>query len=231
MKLVALATDSAGSIAPLCAVNVPFNVRDGTTSLSQRAAGALQACRRMGRDSLRGIVRDVVPRGEDRVTLPPFLALRDPTVSTTRLWLGLEVKPGDALGLPLQLEALSGSGAGELVSLQVAFTTAVGGARGGTIRFVERSPLGRCEVVVPITRGASAAEVARAVVQSMLTVGSPGTMACEARQNPNDVVAEGATVRTHLARGLMVETTDPGIGLAVGPGGFSLGAIKALDIR
>jgi hypothetical protein len=229
VKVVALATDSAGSAAPLCGVNVPFSPRDGTMALSQRTASALQACRRVGRDNLSAIVHEVEGGGEDPVTLPPFVALRDSTVSTTRLWFGIEVKPGQALGLRLQLEALSGSGAGELVSLQVTFSTAVGGARGGTVRFAERSPLGRCEVVVPIPRGASAIDVAQAVARAASQVAGRGTLACDARHNPRDAVAEGANVITILARGVTVETTDPGIGLAIGPVGFPLSAVKAIN--
>jgi hypothetical protein len=90
------------------------------------------------------------------------------------------------------------------------------------VTLVEQSPIGTCKITAPTSPGQSAEQVAAVLHNAFFTTGTPGLPECEARQNPHDLILDGAGLVSIFPTRLTVCSTDPGVGFQVGPDGVDL---------
>lgn len=217
IRVAAIALDSIGNRLPLCAAETVIPAGDNTQSISERIRRDLTKICSPGAATSREILLQSGGGREDPSRPLPFLSVREKTLRAKLVILAAQADPGNATGLSIEMDALRGHAARELVGLQVDFSTMASGAEGGSVRFVERSSLGRCDVTVRTFRGETAAEIVNSIRVTVMTMKQPGILGCESRQNPFDLVASRETLRTVMARGLLVEIKDRGVGVSLGP--------------
>ncbi len=225
--IVALAGTSTanGGDRALCGVHVDFEAGDTQMDVARRVADAINASAKCAAEQITAQVPeipDLQAGGEDFPPAQPVVRATAQGLTGGQLVMSLRTAPGKATGTCFNLESLGLYSLNQLAIMRTTFVTAPGGAQGGDLTFVEQSPLGRCKITIPTTPGQTAQQIAAALQAAILGTGDPGLPECEARQNPHDVMLEGASLITVVPTGLNICTTDPGLGFLSGPDGIDL---------
>ncbi|HET8947707.1 MAG TPA: hypothetical protein VFQ07_12065, partial [Candidatus Polarisedimenticolia bacterium] len=146
---------------------------------------------------------------EDEFAQPPSLGLRNPG-PPGRLIPGIRLMPGQAMGTCFSAGDLDDAMRGILHGMKIQFATGPGGATGGSIRVIEQTLLGQCDLVVPTPAGAGGPGVAAAIAAAFQS-------GCPADSNARDLYASGDAVLTSLATDLTICLNDPGVGATLLP--------------
>jgi hypothetical protein len=206
----------SGGTDQLCGVSVPFlsNEEDGV--VLGRAASALTAdpaCAAAGVSALFDDEGGGPRQNEDESFNPARIGLKAPLLNGTELITSVRTKPGAATGVCFSFDNLGSGTTRALIISRLSFEAAAAGATGGGIRVTERSALGECLASVPTSAGATAATVAAAVRQALLT----SSATCPALENPLDVTGATDHVTFVAAREVVVCVDDPGVGFSFRP--------------
>ena len=216
--LVPAVQSGDGSTRRLCSSVIGVSPTDTAGGILQRAVAAINAdpaCRLAG---VSAAFRSGSPEpgGEDRFPSEDRLVLEAPLLNGNRLVPAVQTGAGATTGLCFRMGGLRH--VAETAGLRIRFTTPTTGAHGGPLHLVERSPLGRCEIVATIPPGAQGTGVAQAVAAAFQApaAGDPNP-GCPARVNPRDVTRQGSSVRAAFASEMEVCLDDAAVGVSVAP--------------
>src|SRR5262249_49320162 len=174
--LVPTVQSGDGTSRALCAVRVPFEAGDTPEQILNRALDAVNANTACAANTVTASVspsRDPA-RVEDEFVTEPRLALAAPGVNGGELFTSLHAAPGSAASLCFNVGSIGVPVVNSLIISKLKFETQPGGAAGGTITVTERSGLGTCEITIPTSSGASAANIATALANAFQAPGIPG---------------------------------------------------------
>ena len=217
----------------LCSVTVPIFASDGHDDIIDRARTAFASsptCQAAG--------VQVSPKpptgggdGED-FGAGDALHLTAPNAVGRALYVASITDPSSvgAPGICQRYDDFPGYATNQLDIMDTTFSTAPGGARGGSVTYTEVSPLGRCVITVPTTAGESAAAIAQSILNAYQaaypTDSNPG---CPYSSNPGDLVATSpfvplapGTLNSIAATEVDVCLNDTGVGFSIGPNGVPL---------
>jgi hypothetical protein len=204
----------------LCSTRVTVNAGDTPVQALVKAQDAINSDPTCVSNSVSAFVAGVPPQapgGEDLLESPATLSIRAPSAVGGQLFTSLRAAPGAATGTCFDLSNLGSPLQNQIAVMKVELDTAAGGAGGGEISVVERSPLGTCAVTVKTDPGESAAQIATAIANAFQAPGIPGPAQCPAIQNPRDITVDGSSIVTVLASQLRICNTDRDLGIFIGP--------------
>jgi hypothetical protein len=158
-----------------------------------------------------------VPAGEDLFSSPATLAIRAPSAVGGQLFTSVRAAPGGATRTCFDVSGLGSPLQNQVAVMKVEFDTSSGGASGGEISVLERSPLGSCTVTIRTDPGESAAQIAASIAAAFQAPGVPGPSACPAIQNPRDITVDGSSIISVLASELRICNTDRDLGFFLAP--------------
>ena len=198
----------------LCTVAVPYWAADSAEAILRRAQDEVNASPTCSASGLRAVLEPGTGGpSEDEFPRPPRLRLDAPSIVGGQLVTALHTDPGGATGRCLTVSGLGVPVLNQIHVLAVMLKTQAGGAAGGSLTFVEESPVGSCSITVPTTAGQSATAIAAAVEAAFQTPGIPGPHpACPADYNPRDLVAKDSTLITVFAQAMTACSADPKVG-------------------
>lgn len=208
-----------GSTRILCNAPVQFSPGETVTAVLSRAVDALNQNTGCAAEGVTAFVAgSPVSQLEDLQVPSPTLALRAPGLTGTQLFAGLASMPGDARGVCFGFGNLGMPVLGSLLISKLTWTTAPGGAGGGTVSLVETTPLGNCEVQVATAAGESAGSIAAAAVAAFQQPGVPSpNPLCRTGDNLRDVTRDGDSLIFVSPSRLTVCVNDPGLGVLFHP--------------
>ena len=199
----------------LCSVAAPFEPGESSLAVLERLAAAVKESATCAERS----VTPVIDRGPDRYEAEdvfpraPRILIRAPDVHGGQLVTALHVRPDDARETCLALDGLGIPVLNQIHVVKIDLLTPPEGVAGGELTFVETTPIGRCQITLPLEKGANAEAVGKALEDAIRIPGIPGPhRACPARVNPRDLVAKGASLIVVAASRLELCTDDPGLG-------------------
>ncbi|MFW9941596.1 MAG: WD40/YVTN/BNR-like repeat-containing protein [Candidatus Thorarchaeota archaeon] len=155
--------------------------------------------------------------GEDVPDIKPFITLKNEKIKAMQIFIGFRADPGEANGLAFDLESIGLFVKGELIQVQIIFSTYFEGASGGEITLVQRTPVGICRVSIETEQGQSAEQIARNLFNAYMNLPFPENRQCESRYNSYDLKLLNNSIITSSALGISVEVKDHGIGVSVVP--------------
>jgi photosystem II stability/assembly factor-like uncharacterized protein len=209
-----------GSSQVLCSVSVPFTSTDSQGAVLQRAADAVGSSPACSGAGVTAVIDAPVLDGavEDLFAHPGHLSLSAPDLTGGTLIASVRTAPGQATGVCFSAGRLDDPIRGRIRSMKVQFVTVPGGATGGTLTLIERSPLGECSIPVTLPAGSTPSAIASAVGAAFQAPGIPSPFPdCTTEANPRDVAAQGDAVLAALATELVVCIDDPGVGMTMIP--------------
>ncbi len=231
--LIASVQVGDGSTRTLCATRVPFQAGDATQQVLTRAADALNNNSMCAANTVLAEVdfaNSNDSESEDEFVREPRLRITASGVDGGQLVTSVRAAPGTATGVCFDVNNLGVPVVNSITIAKIKFETLANGAAGGEITVTERSDLGTCEITVPVATGATAEDIAAAVVAAFQSPGIPGPNPnCPADHNPRDVTLHGDSVVTVMASELVVCIRDTGVGFLLAPEELSL-AIADLSI-
>jgi hypothetical protein len=215
----------------LCSVNIPVYGSDQHDDIVDRARGAFTAdpgCQSAG---VVAAPKSTSLEIEDYGS-PDTLELSAPGAVGRGLFVASISDPSapGAPGLCQRWHHFPGYATNQLDIMDTTFSTAASGAAGGSVTFVEVSPLGRCSITVPTTAGEAASAIAQnilAAYQAAYTTDSVPD--CPYASNPGDLVATTpfvplapGTLNSIASTELDVCINDTGVGVTTGPNGVPI---------
>lgn len=204
----------------LCSARVTLNAGDTPAQALVKARDAVNADPGCLANTVTALVTGVPPeppRGEDLDSSPASLTIRAPSAVGGQLFTSLRAAPGAATNSCFNVSGIGSPLQNQVAVMKVEFDTSAGGAAGGTISIVERSPLGSCTVTVRTDPGESAAQIATAIANAFQAPGTPGPDQCPAIQNPRDITVDGSSIVSVLASELRVCNNDRDLGFFLAP--------------
>jgi len=204
----------------LCTAKVSLSAGDSPLQALLKARDAVNNDSACQQEPVEAIVSGIPPeamKGEDLLESPPNLKIRAPNAVGGQLFTSIRAPAGAATNTCFDVSGIGSPLRNQIAVMKIELDTPSGGAAGGELTVIERSPLGACSVKVKTDPGESAAQIANAVVNAFQAPGIPGPSNCPATQNPRDITAEGSQIISVLATELRVCTTDKGLGLFIAP--------------
>jgi hypothetical protein len=208
----------SGGTKELCRATVPFAGTEPAADILNRVVDRINAQPSCTSQGVKASPKNPqsTAKEEDDFRIPGIV-IQDPNVTAGELFLTANAPPGQTTGLLFNANGLGVPASGALAITRVAFSTASGGAQGGSVTMIEASPIGTCKYTIATNSGDSPATIASAVAAAFQSAVAPGTNDCPSNANPLDVVSDGDSVVTVLPSSLTVGSNDPGVGFAVGP--------------
>jgi photosystem II stability/assembly factor-like uncharacterized protein len=216
----------------LCTAKVSLDAGDTPIQALLKARDAVNGSTACQQEPVKAIVSGIPPenqKGEDLLESPPNLKIRAPNAVGGQLITSIRAAAGAATDTCFDVSGIGSPLLNQVVVMKIELDTPSGGAAGGELTVLERSSLGACFVRVKTDPGESAAQIANAVMNAFQAPGLPGPASCPAAQNPRDITVEGSQIISVLASELRVCTTDPGLGLFIGP--KELGSTSRLGLQ
>ena len=204
----------------LCSARVTLQPGDTPAQALVKARDAVNADPGCIQNSVTAVVGGIppgVPLGEDLFSSPATLSIRAPLAVGGQLFTSLRAAPGAATQTCFDVSNLGSPLQNQVAVMKVEFDTSTGGASGGEVSVVERSPLGSCTVRVRTDPGESAAQIAAAIAAAFQAPGVPGPGQCPAIQNPRDITVDGSSIISVLASELRVCNSDRDVGFFLAP--------------
>jgi hypothetical protein len=220
----------------LCSVTVPIYASDTHDHIVDRARAAFQtstSCLQAGVKALPGPA-PIPPRSVEVEDLasPDTLQIVAPNAVGRALYLSAITDPSSpgAPGLCENFQNFPGYATNQLDIIDTTFSTAPSGARGGSVTFIETSPLGRCGITVPTNPGDSASTIAQNILSAyQAAYPTDSNPACPYSSNPGDLVATSpfvplapGTLNSIASTRLEICLHDTGVGFSLGPNGIPL---------
>jgi hypothetical protein len=162
-------------------------------------------------------IEKVETRGEIEHRFMPYVAFENSNLKASKIFTAFKVEPGQANELALDIEGIGHSSANVLAQTEIAFATQSGGAEGGVVSLVQRSPAGLCRVSLNTEPGQTAEQIARNLYRLIAEMEYPGSLECPSRHNTYDLQLQNHSIVTSSALGISVEIRDLGVGVAVSP--------------
>ncbi len=151
---------------------------------------------------------------EDIGSKREFLMFNNPDVRAKQIFTEVRANPGEAMGVQIGIESIGLPLKSEIAQVRIEILTSKGGAKGGSVTLVQRSPVGLSRVTVQTKKGAKASEIAERIVAKLFDPTKYGhrreTTTFDQRVDKNSIV-------TSSAIGLIIEVDDPGIGVWIRP--------------
>ena len=135
-----------------------------------------------------------------------------------QLITGFNRAPGDGGQTCTRVSGLGNPFVNGIQIPKISINTPAGGTAGGTLRLVEETPLGSCELLLDLSPGMDGEAVVQAVVDAMQAPGIPGPHpGCPSARNPRDLSAHGAALISVHATSLEFCTDDSRLGFDLRP--------------
>lgn len=157
------------------------------------------------------------PSKEDPFEDTANVSVTAPTLTGSRILVTMRVLPGAADDVCFTTDHLLSSDFGQATIMKMKPITGENGAEGGTITVSEGTGIGACTRTITTTAGQTADDVAAAIVAAFNGAGNPGPAECLADANARDLVAFDDNIFAAFAQHLTFCSSDPGVGVVVGP--------------
>ncbi len=210
-----------GSTRVLCEVPVSYSSGESKQDTLLRARDQINADATCQGSGVAGQVAGLPPAVgvEEDPFQQTVLSVDAPAVAGGQIMIGLRGLPGEFTGTCFDLEGLGATALKQILVSRVKFSTPPGGALGGTIRLVEQSPLGACDLTLSTVPGSVPSSIIQGFNAMFQAPGIPGPFpACPSSRNPRDATMQGGdSLLFVLATGLTLCVDDPGVGVLVLP--------------
>ena len=209
-----------GATRVMCDETVPYTAGEPSADILTRARDLINADAACQVGGVSAVVTGL-PQGQldEDLIARPTLSVDAPGVLGSQIMLGMRAGAGEFAGTCFNLEGLGATVLKQILISRLKFSTLPTGASGGSIRLIEQSPLGSCQLTLPTAPGDTPAAIVKGFDAMFQAPGIPGPFPdCPSNRNPRDAVVHGGdSLIFVLATGLTLCVDDPGVGFLAVP--------------